>query len=487
MSRLVVVSNRVALPRETRAGGLASAMQAALAERGGLWFGWSGRTVPENERALRTESDGPIDYALLDLTRTEYEQYYLGFSNRTLWPLLHFRPSLLEYRRAQYAGYREVNRLFASHLARLLRPDDVVWVHDYHLIPLAAALRALGVSQRIGFFLHIPLPPPALLATLPHHEQLFSTLGAYDLVGLQGRRDRDALVAYFREEMGATATDEGDVRLPDGRRFRARAFPIGIDTAQVAAQARKSAGSAATQRLVKSLEGRQLAIGVDRLDYSKGLPQRFEAFAHFLSGHPEWRSRISFLQIAPPSREDVPEYRELRSRLERVAGATNGRYAEPDWVPIRYVNRSFSQATLAGFYRVAHIGLVTPLRDGMNLVAKEFIAAQPPEDPGVLILSSFAGAAEELLESIIINPLDVDDIAESLEQALDMTKAERRRRWEAMFERISRNDIGAWRRAFLDALLGVPVSQAKKGRAGNPARPLEGGAPEGAPKSPRRR
>ena len=453
MSRMVVVSNRVALPKEARAGGLASAMQAALAEHGGLWFGWSGRTVAEQDRALHTENAGRIEYALLDLTRAEYEQYYLGFSNRTLWPLLHFRPSLLDYRRSDFAGYLRVNRLFAERLAPLLRPDDLVWIHDYHLIPLAAELRRLGVAARIGFFLHIPLPPAALLATLPHHEQLFAAFAACDLVGLQGVRDRDALLGYFRDEMGAATDAGGDITMPDGRRFRAMVFPIGIDTLRVAEQAQKSATSAATQRLVKSLEGRKLAIGVDRLDYSKGLPQRFEAFAHFLLHHAEWRSRISFLQIAPPSREEVPEYRELRSRLERVTGATNGRYAEPDWVPIRYVNRSFNQATLAGFYRVADIGLVTPLRDGMNLVAKEYVASQPADDPGVLILSRFAGAAEELTQAIIINPLDVDDIAESLEIALAMPLAERRERWRAMFDHLRRNDIDAWRNAFVRALI----------------------------------
>lgn len=450
MSRLVVVSNRVALPKESRAGGLASAMHAALAEHGGLWFGWSGRIAPGG--ALHTERDDKIEYALLDLDRTDYEEYYLGFANRTLWPLLHYRPSLLDYHRKDFAGYRRVNRRFAEHLARLLRPDDRIWIHDYHLIPLAAELRELGVAARIGFFLHVPLPPTALLVTLPHHEQLFAALAACDLIGMQSRRDRDALLAYFRDELGADIDAGGGVRLRNGRRFRVDAFPISIDTERVAAQARKAATSAATQRLVKSLEGRKLTIGVDRLDYSKGLPQRFEAFARFLSQHADWRSRISFLQIAPPSREEVPEYRELRSRLERLAGATNGRYAEPDWMPIRYVNRSFNQATLAGFYRVADIGLVTPLRDGMNLVAKEYVAAQPPEDPGVLILSSFAGAAEDLPQAIIINPIDSDDIVESIAQALAMPLAERRERWRTMFEHLQKNDIAAWRVAFLQAL-----------------------------------
>jgi trehalose 6-phosphate synthase len=453
MGRLVVISNRVALPKETRAGGLASALSGALAERGGLWVGWSGRVVDdESGRGLRTERAGNIEYALIDLTRSEYEHYYLGFANRTLWPLLHFRPSLLEYKRADFEGYRNVNRLFAEHVARFVRDDDIVWVHDYHLIPLGDELRKLGVGARIGFFLHIPLPTAALLTMLPHHEHLFPLLGAYDLIGLQNRRDRDALLDYFRTEMQAKTHSNGDVQLRNGRRLRVQPFPVAIDTLEVARQAKRSAASAATQRLIRSLEQRALAIGVDRLDYSKGIPQRFEAFAHFLSQHPEWRSRISFLQIAPPSREEVPEYRELRSRLERLAGATNGRYAEPDWMPIRYVNRSFNQATLTGFYRVADIAVVTPLRDGMNLVAKEYVAAQDAADPGVLILSSFAGAADELKQTIIINPFDSDDIAESFVAALRMQLAERRERWQAMYDYLVRNDVVAWRTRYLDTL-----------------------------------
>ena len=453
MSRLIVVSNRVSLPKDVRAGGLASALHAALIERGGLWFGWSGRTIDDGgERSLRTERDGKLDITLIDLTRHEVDGYYSGFANRTLWPLLHFRPSLLEYRRADFETYRSVNRLFADHVAPLVRDDDLVWIHDYHLIPLAAELRARGVGARIGFFLHIPVPPADLLRMLPHHEQLFPTFASYDLIGLQSVRDRDALLGYFREDVdGATVGDDGIVAIGE-HRVAVCAFPIAIDTARVASLAERAITTPATQRLIRSLEDRALAIGVDRLDYSKGLPQRFEAYAHFLSEHPEWHSRISFLQIAPPSREEVPEYRELRSRLERLAGATNGRHAEPDWVPIRYVNRSFNQSTLAGFYRAADIAVVTPLRDGMNLVAKEYVAAQSKDDPGVLILSSFAGAAAELPEAIIINPFDADDIADSLETALTMPLEERRERWAAMFAKIARNDVAAWRRAFLEAL-----------------------------------
>ncbi|MGA9342121.1 MAG: trehalose-6-phosphate synthase [Rhodanobacteraceae bacterium] len=452
MSRLVVVSNRVALPKQARAGGLASALRAALAEHGGLWFGWSGRIAAKPSNKPQIEKDGPISYALFDLTRAEYESYYLGFANRTLWPLLHFRSDLVDYSRRHLDGYLRVNRLFAERLARLLRPDDRIWVHDYHLIPLARELRALGVEARIGFFLHVPLPPPELLLTLPGHEALLEALTDYDLVGFQIASDLRAFRGYLEHEAGATPLDAERIRTREGRIMRAGAFPISIDTALIAREAQAATSHNATRRLITSLQGHALAIGVDRLDYSKGLPERFEAFGRFLSRETVRRSQVSFLQIAPPSREEVKEYRELRAELEGVAGAINGRYSEPDWVPIRYVNRSFKQSTLAGFYRVAAIGLITPLRDGMNLVAKEFIAAQSADDPGVLVLSRFAGAALELKQAILVNPWDIDDIAEGIERAFAMSLGERRERWHTMNAHLEKHDITEWRNNFLRAL-----------------------------------
>ena len=451
MSRLVVVSNRVALPRTTSTGGLAAAMLGALREHGGLWFGWSGKLVAAEQRALHRESVKNIDYALLDLTRAEYEAYYLGFANRTLWPLLHFQPTLMDYGRAQYAGYRAVNRMFAERLAPLLREDDRIWVHDYHLIPLATELRARGVGARIGFFLHVPLPPPAMLVNLPCHAELLATFTDYNLVGLQGAADALALTDYFRAHGNGVAVVADGITRGD-HPTRIAPFPISIDTAAIARQSAASIGNATNRKFFASLQGRKLAIGVDRLDYSKGLPQRFKAFGRFLDEYREWRSHVSYLQIAPPSREEVPEYRELRRRLERIAGATNGRYAEPDWVPIRYVNRSFAHATLAGFYRIAHLGLVTPLKDGMNLVAKEFVAAQPADDPGALVLSCFAGAAAELQQAIVVNPYDPEAVMEGIVQGLTMSREEKRERWSAMFEYLSQHDIAAWRRSFLEAL-----------------------------------
>lgn len=452
MSRLVVVSNRVAMPREVRAGGLAIALDAALRDRGGIWFGWSGRVAEDAPTEPTIEHVDRVTFATMDLSRRDHQEYYLGFANHSLWPLLHFRLGLVEYNRAHLQGYLRVNRLFAKHLAPLLRDDDTVWIHDYQLIPLARELRALGVDARIGFFLHTPLPPADLLMSLPGHRALFGALADCDLVGFHTPTYVRAFVDYCKRELGAKSTRRGRLRMPDGHAFRVGAFPIGIDTETEAQLAQRAENTAATRRLVASLEGRALVVGVDRLDYSKGLPERFQGFGRFLDTNPNRRARVSFLQIAPPSRSEVSEYRRLRAELERHAGAVNGRYAVPEWVPIRYVNRSFGPETLAGFYRVGRVGLVTPLRDGMNLVAKEFVACQNGADPGVLVLSRFAGAAEELKQAVIVNPYDADEIAAGIERALSMPLEERRARWQAMYAQLRRRNIGTWRDAFLRAL-----------------------------------
>ena len=439
MGRLVVVSNRVVGPADTRAGGLAIALRAALAEHGGLWFGWSGRRAAEMAARPR-QRDGDVEYLTLDLPAADVEAYYDGFANRTLWPLLHWRLDLVDYRRDTQAGYLRVNAQLADVLARELRPDDRVWVHDYHLIPLGRCLRERGVGNRLGFFLHVPLPPAELLEALPGHRLLFPALASYDLVGFQTERDRQHLLDYFAATRPAAPSP------------RTGTFGVGIDAAGLSTLAAAASKRQAVRRLSTSLAGRRLAIGVDRLDYSKGLPERFRAFGRHLDRHPGLRGRLTYLQIAPTSRDEVPEYRRLRGELDALAGHINGAHASPDWTPVRYVNRNFGHELLAGFYRVADIGLVTPLRDGMNLVAKEYVAAQDPDDPGVLVLSRFAGAAADMEEALLVNPHDVDGIADAIAQAQEMPLAERRERWEALMARVAAQDVGAWRRGFLEAL-----------------------------------
>lgn len=450
MSRLVIVSNRVSLPRKgAQAGGLAVALRDALEHHGGLWFGWSGE-VAEGDRVPppKVVAHGNLTMVTTALTRQDYDEFYNGFSNSTLWPLFHFRLGLLEVSRRSYEGYLRVNAAFAAQLAPMLRPDDIVWVHDYHLIPLGDELRRLGIRNRMGFFLHTPFPVPELLVALPGHRRLVRALCAYDLVGFQTRDDVRAFLGYVSgEAQGEVGTD--GVVAAYGRQARVGAYPIGIDTAAFIALAAAQADAPGAGDLKASLHGRRLILGVERLDYSKGLPHRFDAIECLLDGHPELKRQFEFMQIAAPSREEVARYRALKRQLESAAGRINGRFAEFDWQPVRYINRGYDRATLAGFYRAACVGLVTPLRDGMNLVAKEYVAAQDPADPGVLVLSRFAGAARELAGALIVNPFDADEVADALAKALTMPKPERLARWRLMMDVVEANTVETWRDAFL--------------------------------------
>ena len=445
MARLVMVSNRLLAPRErgSRAGGLAVALREALQRQGGLWFGWSGEIVDAPSTTAHTTTAGRITYATLDLAQDDYDAYYTHYANSTLWPLCHYRLGLIEFRRSSFQGYQRVNANFAKSLLPLLRPDDTIWVHDYHLIPLGAELRRLGVTNRIGFFLHIPFPAKEVYLALPDHLALGRALTHYDLVGFQTQNDVDAFLGYLEGETGAHVSEGGHVEA-FGRTTRVQALPIGIDTEAFAETARVAASAAETVRLAESLSGRSLVIGVDRLDYSKGLPRKIEALGELLERRAQHRRRVTYLQISPPSRDSVAQYRTLRREIDAIAGRVNGRYAEFDWAPVRYLNKSFSRGTLAGFYRVARVGFVAPLRDGMNLVAKEYVAAQNPEDPGVLILSRFAGAARELETALIVNPFDVDGLADALHRGLTMPLSERIARWEPMFDALRANPIDAW-------------------------------------------
>jgi trehalose 6-phosphate synthase len=461
LARLVIVSNRVALPSEraSKAGGLAVALRDALRRQGGIWFGWSGRVVDETPAEPAVHTEGRVTYATLDLGRDDYESFYQDYANSTLWPLYHYRPGLTSFSRQAYAGYMRVNAAFARALQPLLQPEDLVWVHDYHLIPLGAELRERGVANRIGFFLHVPFPTTEILTIMPSHQAMVSALARYDLVGFQTESDVRALHDYVLHEAHGRVDADGAVTV-FGQRARVGAFPISIDTEGFASLARQAAATTETQRLRDSLVGRDLIIGVDRLDYSKGIAPRMEAFRELLTQYPEHRERVTFLQIAPISRADVTQYRTLRRDLERLAGHVNGRFASVDWTPIRYLNKSFPRQALAGFFRASRVGFVTPLRDGMNLVAKEYVAAQDPDDPGVLVLSRFAGAARELRDALIVNPYDADRTAEALHRALSMPLDERRERWSAMMAVLRRNTLTAWRDSFLSALQQAPAATA---------------------------
>lgn len=454
MSRLVAVSNRVALPtrREASQGGLAVGLLSALQESGGLWFGWNGKTARASEVAVTTVEEGGVTYATLPLSRREHRDYYLGFANRMLWPLFHYRLNLLHYRPRQFEAYLAVNERFAQELTPLLRPNDLIWVHDYHLMPLGNALRGRGVDQRVGFFLHTPFPPLDVLRALPPARRFIRDLLAYDLVGFQ----TDIEVRGFLESVRhffPEAVTEAETHLQfGGRRIIVDSFPIGVDVDEIQRMVESGRNRKHSRRLAESLSGRRLILGVDRLDYSKGLAERVHAYARLLKLWPEYRRRVVFLQIAPPSRSEVPEYEQIRHELSALAGELMSRYADYDWLPLRYLNRGFPRRSIMSFLARADVGFLTPLRDGMNLVAKEFIAAQDPEDPGVLVLSSMTGAAQELTDAVIVNPYDIDQIAEGLAQALAMPLEERKARWEHMIERLRAYDIHRWSGDFIDRL-----------------------------------
>ncbi len=457
MSRLVVVSNRVADPRKSAAGGLAVALASALNETGGLWFGWSGNIVKDGapgEGQLHVHQAGPVTLATVDLCTKDHDGYYLGYSNGVLWPVFHYRLDLARFDAAYLEAYRRVNRLFAHKLMGLLKLDDIVWVHDYHLIPLAAELRAMGCKNRIGFFLHIPLPPQPILAAIPQNEWLMRALFSYDLVGFQSNTDLLHFSRYVQDEANATPLGNDRFRAFN-RTLHAGAFPIGIDVDEFEALTQAGEGREMCERMKKEYSRRKLLLGVERLDYSKGLPQRMRAFRSLLTRYPENLKSATLIQIASPSREDVGAYSDLRQELESLCGAINGDFGELDWMPIRYMHRNVSRKRLPGLYRVARVALVTPLRDGMNLVAKEFIAAQDREDPGVLVLSRFAGAAEQFDHyCLLVNPYDIDGTADVIQRALHMPLEERQARHEKLLFRIRRHDVHWWRKAFLNALTG---------------------------------
>ncbi|MEO8558836.1 MAG: alpha,alpha-trehalose-phosphate synthase (UDP-forming) [Rhodospirillales bacterium] len=451
MARLVIVSNRVAMPGEqaAKAGGLAVAVREALRKRGGIWFGWSGDIVENPSDEPRSVSGGRFTVSTIDLSPQEHETYYAGFSNSVLWPLFHYRLGLIDFKRESMAGYMAVNRRFAKAIAKLLQPDDIVWVHDYHFLPLGQALRELGVENSIGFFLHIPFPAPDVLIALPFHEQLVAAMCAYNLIGFQTERDARCFKHFIVDDTGGRVESDGTVHAYD-RSTRVDVYPVGIETERYADVAAEGADGLDADRLRESLSGRGLIIGVDRLDYSKGLPLRFDAYSRLLAEHKEHRTNVVMMQIAPTSRGEVRQYRALRRELEQSAGRINGKYAEFDWVPLRYLNRSHSRNALAGFYRSAKVGLVTPLRDGMNLVAKEYVAAQNPDDPGVLVLSRLAGVAQELRSGAkLVNPYDIDGVAEALHEALVMELDERRARWKEMYEILRINTLTRWHQRFL--------------------------------------
>ncbi|MEM9054257.1 MAG: trehalose-6-phosphate synthase [Pseudomonadota bacterium] len=460
MGRLVVISNRVAVPKARGVagaqGGLAGALNSALKERGGVWFGWSGQESEDRTGNINMHRADGVTTATIDLSARDVDEYYNGYANSTLWPLFHYRLDLTEYERETGRGYERVNERFAESVQPLIEEDDLVWVHDYHLLPLGNRLRERGLKNRIGFFLHIAWPPTRLFVSLPFHERLVQTMLDYDLIGFQNNEWLESFLHYCRKELGAEVDEQEGIIRFKGRSVHAKAYPIGIDWDHFQNQGDTDEAREAAHRLISSTRNRTAMVGVDRLDYSKGLPERIDGIGRFFDQHPDRVRDLVFIQIAPPSREDVQSYQNIRALLEQKAGQINGARSEVDLVPIRYVNRGYSHAELYGFFNASKIGLVTPLRDGMNLVAKEYVAAQDPEDPGVLILSRFAGAAQQLAcdekGAVLVNPHSPDDLSHAILTALDMPLAERKSRYEAMITTIRDDNVQAWTKTFCNDL-----------------------------------
>ncbi len=446
-TRLLVVSNRTPPAtdgRQRSVGGLVSALEPALRTSEGMWLGWSGGEAEGHRSVTIDDTANPVR-ASFEFPPGWREHFYGGFCNRALWPLFHGFPGRVRYQDKDWLAYVAANAEFAKHAYELVEPDGSVWMHDYHLLLAGRALRQRGFHGPIGLFLHIPFPQADLFDTLPWADEILEAMLEFDVLGFHTEQWADnfraCVLAHGREE---SALPEIGV------------LPIGIDTTAfgpvVGAVDREIAGLAAT------LGERKLILGVDRLDYSKGIPERLLAIERLLERSPEWRNKISFVQVSVPSRAEVPEYAELREKVEKLVGQINGRFGEADWVPVRYLYRSYEHHVLTQLYRLADVALVTPLRDGLNLVAKEFVASQSEDDPGVLVLSRFAGAAAELHDAILTNPFHPDGLACDIERALQMTMPERRRRHLKLTAALANKSPQRWAAAFLDRLESTRVA-----------------------------
>ena len=458
MGRLIAISNRTAADPNARAGGLAVAVWESLQATEGVWIGWSGDLVEDTPRGVQTFRDDGVEFVLTDLTHHEHQKFYLDYSNSVLWPIFHYRIDLASFDTASFDTYSQVNKRMANWAADRARPGVRIWVHDYHFMLVADYLKHYGWSGPTGFFLHIPFPSPEIFRAIPEHQWIARSLVAYDVLGFQSERDRSNFERYLTEEHDASVSADGTINV-FGTTTKAKAYPIGIDAEGFKKAAKSDLSFEAEDRISRFLGDRNLVIGVDRMDYSKGLPERFAAVGQLFDNHPELHGKVSVTQITPPSRGKVEEYRQLREELDRLAGRINGDYGDLDWIPLRYLARSYVREELAGLYRTARVALVTPLRDGMNLVAKEFIIAQNEDDPGVLVLSEFAGAAEQLREALIVNPHDTATLSATINHALNMDLKERQRRWRILKDTVEKQDVNWWRKKFL-ADLGTFLSEA---------------------------
>ncbi len=468
-NRLIIVSNRLPVVLKEDpfgswqvkpgSGGLVTAMAPVLRDRGGLWIGWPGTTGTEDidlDKLLAEAAENSgYTFKPVSLTDEEVEGFYYGFSNEILWPLFHDLQTRCNFDPSYWDTYQKVNRKFAAVISRNVIEEDHIWIHDYHLMTVCRELRETGVHGKIGFFLHIPFPPLDLFIKLPWRFQILHALLSYDLIGFQTQRDRRNFVQCVRTMLkDVTVRGKGQVLTAqvDDREIRIGNFPISIDYNEFTQVAATDAVAQRAKEIREDLTARFIVLGVDRLDYTKGIPERLAAFRNALERYPELHRQISLVQVVVPSRTHIPKYHDLKIEIEQLVGEINGRFTQSGWIPIHYIFQNLGRTDLLAYYRTADIALVTPLKDGMNLVAKEYCASNV-EEQGLLILSEFAGAAAQMHKSaLLVNPYDVEAIADALYFATRMDLGERKRQMQALRRGIRRADIFWWVDSFLEAV-----------------------------------
>jgi trehalose 6-phosphate synthase len=468
--RLIIVSNRlpVSLTRDEGgawnakpgSGGLVTAMAPVLRNRGGSWIGWAGTAEEDgiDLEGLLGQATGQSGYTLVpvQLTGEEVQRYYYGFSNEVLWPLFHDLFQHCAFDPAYWTAYLDVNRKFAQVIADKSDEEDFLWVHDYHLMNVARVLNCWELARRKGFFLHIPFPPLDVFLKLPWRSEILGSLLEYDLVGFQTPRDRRNFLQCVRSQIkNASVRGQGQTVVvhAGGREVRVGSFPISIDFNEFNQQAASNEVAEAAWYIHEKLPDQTIVLGVDRMDYTKGIPLRLAAFANALRRYPELQERVVLVQVAVPSRGEIPKYRELKREIERLVGEINGQFTRSGWVPIHYIHRNLGRQELLAYYRTAEVALVTPLKDGMNLVAKEYCAAKVDAD-GVLILSEFAGAAAQMHRSaLLVNPYHQDGVGDAIHRAVTMGDEEKKSRMRRLRQLVRRRDIFAWVNAFLNAAI----------------------------------
>jgi trehalose 6-phosphate synthase len=465
MNRLIVVSNRLPFALDSTGedlwtvtpavGGLVSAIEPILRERGGTWIGWPGIAgeIPKKPLAEATRDAG-YKVVAVALSESERDEFYYGYSNEVIWPLFHDLQNFCNFEPGYWEAYRQVNERYADAIARCSEPDDFIWVHDYHLMYVAQALRERGLRAALTFFLHIPFPPYDIFSKLPQQQRLLRALLQFDLLGFQTRRDvRNFLQCVRRVMTDAEAVPRRGLQLVrfEKRDIRLGHFPIGIDFDAFQKGATSEGVARRAQQLHAAFPDCELILGLDRLDYSKGIPERLRAFRNALERHPELRGRVVLIQVVVPSRVEIPRYHEFKQRIDRLVGDINGRFSTSTWLPVQYHFRSLDREDLLAHYRGCDIAFVTPLKDGMNLVAKEYCACRIDED-GALILSQFAGAAEQLKTgALLVNPYDVEEVADTILEAFRMSDAERTARMKRMRRVVREENVFWWVDSFLKA------------------------------------